>query len=114
VWLKRPSLCRPPIRGLKFYSLSLESAPRGVKTLAIITGTKPSRGGAAAGVKILRSVSDEPVARALLSGWRRTRRVAFMVRQGEDESAWMNMVIGSPNRLPDAMWNAEAGGLPAD
>jgi 2-oxoglutarate ferredoxin oxidoreductase subunit alpha len=87
-------------------------APRGTKSLGIITGNQAiAMGGAAAGVKFYAAYPMSPSTGVLMWMAAHARELGIMVRQVEDEIGVMNMVIGAAHTGCRAMCATSGGGF---
>src|SRR5437899_218305 len=87
-------------------------APRGAKSLGIITGNQAiAMGGAAAGVKFYAAYPMSPSTGVLMWMAAHARELGIMVRQVEDEIGVMNMVIGAAHTGCRAMCATSGGGF---
>ncbi|MCZ6592964.1 MAG: 2-oxoacid:acceptor oxidoreductase subunit alpha [Alphaproteobacteria bacterium] len=86
--------------------------PNGTKPLALWTGnTALAMGGAAAGVKFYSAYPMSPSTGVLHWMANNARELDIMVRQGEDEIAVANMVIGAAHTGCRAMFATSGGGF---
>jgi 2-oxoglutarate ferredoxin oxidoreductase subunit alpha len=87
-------------------------APRGPKSLGIITGNQAiAMGGASAGVKFYAAYPMSPSTGVLMWMAAHARELGIMVRQVEDEIGVMNMVIGAAHTGCRAMCATSGGGF---